>query len=166
MPRNTQKRIIIIGLGNPLLTDDAIGLLTVQEFERRHSRTFPFVEFKLNYSGGFDLLYDILGFEVAIFVDSIVTNQVEPGFCLEISLEDLVMIHQSRLTNSHGLNLPIVLAAGKKCGYALPDQIVIYGIEGKNFYEFSELPTDQTKKGIENTIHKLIIKLDELYQNN
>ena len=27
------KNIVIIGLGNPLLTDDAIGLLIVQEFE-------------------------------------------------------------------------------------------------------------------------------------
>ncbi len=162
---NLKNDIIIIGLGNPLLSDDTIGLVIVQEFKENYTAQYPDVKIAFNYSGGFDLMEELIGFKKSIIVDSICTSQAEAGFCHEFDVKALDKIKQSGLLNSHGLNLPSLLETGKKCGYPLPDQIVLFGIEGRDFTNFSEEPTTAVKGGIKAAITKLTDKLNE-WQNN
>jgi hydrogenase maturation protease len=160
------KKTVIIGLGNPLLTDDAIGLMAIDELESQLPPDLQSIPLKKNYSGGFDLLYEMVGFDRAIIIDSICTEQVEPGFCMEFSLQDIEKVTQPRLVDSHGLNLPTVMAAGRKCGYAMPDEVLIFGIEGTNFTDFCEKPTDPVLNSLPEVTKKVLNQLEKWAQAN
>lgn len=159
------KPSVIIGLGNPVLADDTIGLLIVKEMKVRLASRFPQVDFRLNYSGGFDLLYDLIDFNHAIIVDSINTNKAFPGYCHEFSLEDFKTIPQPCVVDSHGMNLITILETGKKCGYTMPTDIAVFGIEGMEFYRLSEFPSTQVYQNRKNIIEKITKKLYYWYDN-
>jgi len=159
------SRIVVVGLGNPLLTDDTIGLLIVKQFEQNYCRHYSNVKFVLNYSGGFDLMEELIGFDKTIIVDSIYTGQTEAGFCHEFSAKDMNRVNQSGLLNSHGLNLPALLDTGAKCGYSMPEDVILYGIEGRNFNDFSEEPSAAVKGGINTAIKKLQTQLNTWLNN-
>jgi hydrogenase maturation protease len=159
------KNTAVVGLGNPILTDDTIGLLIVKQLEDTQADNFPEVKFAFNYSGGFDLMEVLIGCQRSIIVDSICTGQAEAGFCHEFDIHALEKIKQSGLLSSHGLNLPSLLEMGKRCGYPLPNEIVLFGIEGTDFINFSEQPTTAVKKGLKTAITRIHEKLI-YWQNN
>lgn len=152
--------ITVIGMGNPILCDDSVGLLIIDALEQRISKNFPEVEFKKNYSGGMDLLDDLVDKEKAIITDCVKTENRPPGFCHEFSIEQIDEITQPRIVDSHSLDLLTVLETGERCGYSIPKDILIYGIEGTDFSEFSEEPSLAVKKGMKITINKIIKKLE------
>lgn len=159
------KDVIVIGLGNPTLSDDVAGLFAIDELEKKHSDKFPNTKFVKNYSGGFDMLYELAGFKRAIIVDSINTGKVNPGTCVEFDYKDLEQLTQPRLVDSHGLNLPTVIETGKKCGYQMPEEIYIYGIEGTEFTKFSETPTEEVWAGVFGAVELIVEKLNYLKDN-
>ncbi|MDZ7860295.1 MAG: hydrogenase maturation protease [Candidatus Krumholzibacteriota bacterium] len=167
MKRNIRRRnrglkgVLVLGLGNPMLSDDSVGLYIIDLLSKKYPESSPVVTFSKNYSGGMDLIYELEGFEKAIIVDSIFTGSFEPGFCHEFSVDDLNINSKLGLINSHGLNLPTVLEFGEKCGYCMPE-IVIYGIEGREFTEFSENPTEFVINGLESSIGEIERRLDEM----
>jgi hydrogenase maturation protease len=159
MKIKSTTKIAVIGLGNPVLSDDTIGLLIVKQLENAQSNNFPGIKFAYNYSGGFDLMEALMGYHKSIIVDSICTGQVEPGFCHEFNIHALGKIKQSGLLSSHGLNLPTLLEVGKRCGYPLPSEIALFGIEGVDFENFSEQPTKVVKAGLKSAIARIHSKL-------
>lgn len=157
--------IIVLGLGNPTLCDDVAGLLIIDELINNYSEIFQKVKFVKNYSGGFDMLYEFVGFKKAIIIDSINTGKIEPGSCIEFDYNDLKDLTQPRLVDSHGLNLPTVIETGKMCGYEMPEDIYIFGIEGTEFTEFSEKPTAEVQAGIYKAVEMIVEKLKHLNDN-
>ncbi len=155
------KGVLVLGLGNPMLSDDSVGLYIIDLLSKKYSGRSPLVTFSKNYSGGVDLIYELEGYEKAIIVDSIFTGSSEPGFCHRFRVDDLSINSKQGLINSHGLNLPTVIKFGEKCGYYMPE-IVIYGIEGREFTEFSENPTEYVINGLEPSIAEIERRLDEM----
>jgi hydrogenase maturation protease len=129
-------------MGNPVLSDDRIGLLAVAQAREAFSATAPAgTGFAENHSGGFDLLYELEGFDEVLIVDCMCSGQCAPGTLIELDLCDIAFVAQPRLVDSHGLNLPTLLDAGRQCGMAMPSKVSILGIEGQDFQTFSETPT-------------------------
>ena len=155
------KKIIVLGLGNPLLSDDSVGLYIIDLLKNKYSQICSSVVFKKNYSGGIDLLYDLAGFEKAIIIDSICTGETTPGSCHEFNVENLNLNSQTGLIDSHGMNFRTVLEFGEKCGYTMPKEITIYGIEGNEFVQFSEKPTSVVLNGLKSSVETIEKKLDE-----
>jgi len=161
MPNRALKKILVLGLGNPLLSDDSVGLYLIDLLKNKYSQSCSSVLFEKNYSGGIDLLYDLAGFEKAIIIDSICTGEAAPGSCHEFSVDNLNLNSQTGLIDSHGLNLRTVQEFGEKCGYTMPE-ITIYGIEGSEFVQFSEKLTPDVLKGLQSSIETIERKLVEL----
>lgn len=157
------KSIIVIGMGNPLLGDDAVGLLIVDELKKTVSKTFADVDFKKNYSGGMDLLDDLLDKEKAVIVDCVKTGNKPSGYCHEFSIEHIDDITQPRIVDSHSLDLLTVLETGERCGFSIPKEIVIYGVEGTDFTEFCEEPTTAVREGMKEAIKKITQQLYAWY---
>lgn len=151
----------LVGLGNPLLCDDAIGLLAVDRVEAVAPRLRRTVAFKKNYSGGVDLLYDIAGHCRVMIVDSIVTGSRPPGFCHELRLNDLPRSVSPRLVDSHGINLRDVFAIGASCGYSMPDDVRIFAIEVEDMATFSEKPTRTVAACLPSVAERIITVADE-----
>ena len=66
-------KTLIIGLGNPLVTDDSVGLRVVEEL-RPLLADRPDVEVSEDYWGGLRLMERMIGFDRAIVIDAIQTG--------------------------------------------------------------------------------------------
>lgn len=158
---SNRKLALVLGMGNPLLSDDAAGLLIVDRMSAQSSQQSGDITFKHNYCGGIDMLYDLEGFSRAVIVDAVQTGRAAPGACLRVKLKDMEILGQPRLVDSHGVNLLTVLETGRQLGYEMPGEIIIFGIEGTEFKAFSQTPTEAVLRGMTDVIVKIEQKLDQ-----
>jgi hydrogenase maturation protease len=63
-------KTLILGLGNPLLKDDSVGLRVAQEVETLIPEGMG-IEVGLDYWGGLRLMERMIGFDRAIIIDAI-----------------------------------------------------------------------------------------------
>ena len=66
-------KTLILGLGNPLVTDDSVGLRVVEQLKPLLADRAD-VEVSEDYWGGLRLMERMIGFERAIVVDAIQTG--------------------------------------------------------------------------------------------
>ena len=126
----------IFGLGNPLMSDEGVGLRVLELLAR--SEDLPEdVELIDLGSGGVRLLHLLEGRRKAIFVDCAFMGQ-EPGTLRRFRLDE-VRSTKLRLRRSlHEGDLLETLALAAELG-TLPEDVVIFGIEPKSVGPGTEL---------------------------
>jgi hydrogenase maturation protease len=137
-------KTIVIGLGNPILTDDGVGVKVAYEVEARLGENIPTNLTITEASvGGLRLMELLEGYDRAIIIDAIQTkNGHQPGTIFTLDLDDLREISPTQHSVSpHDTSLVAALDAGKKMGMKLPDQIAIFAVEVTNILDFNEQPT-------------------------
>lgn len=128
------KDILVLGLGNPILKDDAAGLLVARRLASELDGVR--VEIREAETGGLELLNFLTGYRVALLVDAVVGEGVEPG---EIYLLDLEEGRTTqRLAGLHDMSLAEALQLGKQLGLGLPEVVEIYGIGAADPFTFGE----------------------------
>jgi hydrogenase maturation protease len=130
---NKCLKTLILGLGNPILSDDGVGTAVAHELE---SRIGPGEATVIEASlGGLNLLDLLAGYERVIIVDAIKTGG-RPG---QIYRLDPSAIRKIRHTGSaHDINLVTALELGKKLKLAMPSRIDIFAIEVAETESFGE----------------------------
>lgn len=144
-------RTIILGLGNPILSDDSIGIKVVRKLKKEN----PEIANKITeaYVGGLNILDELEGFEKAIIIDSIKTGRYKVGTLLKLSPENFNTTN--RLTYSHGIDYFSAIELGKKLGYKLPEEVVIFAIEVENNYQFGEDLSNELKDKLKEIIEEI-----------
>ncbi len=121
-----KKPIVVLGLGNPLMADEGIGVYLVEQLMQRAS-SYPKVDFFDAGTGGMTVLHRIEGRDRAIFIDCAFMGQ-EPGVIRRFTPDEVrstkVLAHQSL----HEADLLRVLGLAEELGQC-PDRVVIFGIE-------------------------------------
>ena len=117
-------RTLVLGLGNPIMGDDGIGLRVVQEVRRRIGDG-PGVEVVECFSAGVDLLDVVMGYDALIVVDSI-RNSYPSGTVFCASLDDLPS--QPATIDLHGMGILGILELGAHLGMEMPRKVSIVGI--------------------------------------
>jgi hydrogenase maturation protease len=146
-------RTLILGLGNPILSDDGIGNRIAQELGNRISSQDITVE-ETSLSG-LSLLDLLVGYDRAIIVDAIKTTNGKAGQIYRLTAE---AFNDTRHASSvHDVNFATALELGHKIGMPMPGQIIIYAIEVSNTSNFSEEFTPEVKKAIPRCV-KMIFK--------
>jgi len=82
-----KHKTIVVGLGNELFGDDAVGLVAVHKMAETASDRADFIATGLH---GVALLDLFIGYDKAVIVDAIKTGQYPPGTIIEIDPEELV----------------------------------------------------------------------------
>ena len=118
-------RVLVLGLGNDILTDDAIGLRVVEAARERLAGE-PDIEIKTTTEMGLALLDEIADRESVVLVDSVQTGEASPGKIHEIDSLDLSRV---LTTAPHFLGIGETLALGKTLGLAMPMNVRIIAIE-------------------------------------
>jgi hydrogenase maturation protease len=114
-------KILVLGLGNPILTDDGIGVHVVRAAAARCRRDD--VDFAEASVGGLRLLDSIAGYDRLILVDAIQTPGGKPGDVYRLLPGDLrASLHSG---STHDLTLSGALALGRGIGMVLPDESAI-----------------------------------------
>ena len=154
-------KTLVVGLGNPILTDDGVGVKVAYEVDKALSNTpQPDITVTEASVGGLRLMELMVGYDRAIIIDAITTRNGEPGRVHRLTLEDLEAISPTQHSASaHDTTLVTALNAGNMMGLTLPNEIVIYAVEVNNVIDFSEESTPAVTKSIP-MVTRLV--LDEL----
>jgi hydrogenase maturation protease len=111
-------RTLILGMGNPILTDDAIGVRLARDLGFVLADDWP-VDVKEECSvGGLNLLDFLQGYDQAIVFDAIHTTDGQPGQTYHFTAEALEPT--INLSNVHDANFATALELGRKLGHHLP----------------------------------------------
>ena len=119
------NKTLIFGIGNEILTDDAIGPKLVKRFQKEISD--PLFDFETAFVGGFDILEYIKDYDSAILIDAIKTRNGVPGDVYLFSLSDFK--ETLNLSNLHDISFLTAIEMGKEIGYKIPKNIKIIAIE-------------------------------------
>jgi len=125
------KKNVIIGLGNDLLGDDAIGLITARRLKNFFNDTIDVFE---SPNGGLELLDYLEGYENALILDSLYTNKYPSGYITVYSVNDFISFQSS---TPHYIGLPEVVNIAKELNISIPKNIVVLLMEVENPYELS-----------------------------
>jgi hydrogenase maturation protease len=152
-------KILIIGLGNPLVTDDSVGLRVVEAMKPLLADRAD-VEVSEDYWGGLRLMERMIGFHGAIVVDAILTGDA-PG---TIHLLTPDGIPTQRSASAHDVNLSTALEFGRRAEMPLPENhhIHLVGIEAEDVSSFGEKCTPAVQAAIPRAIEAVLKALDSL----
>lgn len=122
--------IVVIGLGQSLRGDDAVGLEAVRLWERSYPGTANQAQVRVEYaeSPGLTLLSLLEGAEVALLVDAIQSGAV-PGTVHFLKEAQWPAFLQGA-ASAHGWGVAETLALGRQSGLVdLPERIFLLGVE-------------------------------------
>ncbi len=125
-------KTLVLGIGNPIVTDDGAGLKIAQQIKERN----PELEVIEACSGALGLLDDVAGYDKLIIIDSIKTEGGQPGELYKLELEDLQPTLEH--ATSHGLDIASAFKLGEGLGYKMPQSVIIYAVEIKDNTNFGE----------------------------
>jgi len=121
-------RLMVMGLGNILLSDEGAGIHLLSEL-KNHDLPIG-TELVDAGTAGMNLLYLMEGVERLVIVDSICTD-AEAGAIYRLTLQDIYECPPRLSISFHQISLLDVLSQGIYLG-KLPTALVIYGIQPKS----------------------------------
>ncbi len=121
----TEKKTLIIGLGNILKGDDGIGVRVAEIISQRELPAGVAVE-EVG-TPGIDLMNRFEGWQKVILVDAVQMG-AKPGTWRRFSPQDVRLIANGNVLSLHEPDLASVLELAQALNM-LPDEIVIYGVE-------------------------------------
>ena len=124
--------VLVLGLGNDILGDDAIGILAARELRARLPGIIEVIE---SAEAGLALMERMEGRECVLILDSIMTRQCEPGTVMDLGPEDFGKV---AAPSPHYAGLPEVLALAKRLEIPFPSEIRILAMEVEDPFEIRE----------------------------
>lgn len=153
------KKIKILGIGNPLFGDDGAGIYVVRKIKSFSSLNFLFDTEEIEF-GGLRLIDFLQGYSVGIIVDTIHTEKYPTGYIHKMSIDDLNSA--AHLLSFHDVDLMTVISFAGEMGISLPEKILIYAIEIKPIFEFSEKLSEPIKIAIEKCAEMILNDIEQL----
>jgi hydrogenase maturation protease len=136
-------KILLLGMGNPILTDDAIGVRLATDFKTRLDRLkgVSVTVVEECAIGGMNLLDIVADYDRLIILDSIKTQGGIPGTWYYFTGESLR--ETMNLNNVHDTNFATALELGRRMGHKIPleKEIHIFAIEVQDNITFAETMT-------------------------
>ena len=141
---------LVLGIGNPILTDDSVGIKIARELEERK----PGVTVEQTDEAAIALLDLIMDYDKLIIIDSIKTGQGEPGELYKLTLNDFKP--NMDFISSHGMDIATAFEVGKSLGCDMPRSVSIYAVEIKDNSNFSEQCTPEVAARIPSMVKQII----------
>lgn len=116
-------RTLVLGLGNELAGDDAVGVLVARAVREELDGLADVVE---SSAAGMALIEVFAGYERAIVVDSIVTGRHAPGTIVEMGLGEIGHVVAPSV---HQAGLPELAAVAERLGLRFPEETRVLAVE-------------------------------------
>ena len=131
------KSTLVLGMGNPILSDDGVGLLVAGRLAERQLPAG--VEVAVSEVAGLRLLELVRGFTRVIIIDALKspaeTGRV-PGEVIRYEAKDFKGGH--RYGSAHSIGLDTALEVGRQVGYEMPGEVIVFAIEAEDVETFGE----------------------------
>lgn len=152
------KKIIVLGIGNPYLKDDRIGPKVVEDLEK-YFINYENIIFEVFYSSGIELLDSILDYNSAIFIDSIISDNI--GKITYLTLEDILSIPET--SSPHSTNFSTMVKLGMTISPdRMPNEILFCAIGIKDPFTFSDEFTADLEESYLTILEDIKNKLKDL----
>jgi hydrogenase maturation protease len=145
----THKRILILGLGNLLLSDEGVGIHVIQELQKKSFP--PNINLVDGGTGGFELIRFIRDMDKVVIIDAIKSDE-KPGSVFRFTPEELDVAEFHPLSAHQG-GLAELLTETKKLN-PMPD-IVIYGIVAGKIDQYNMQLSAEVEKKIPSLISSI-----------
>jgi hydrogenase maturation protease len=150
-------KTLVLGFGNPILTDDGVGHRVAQEIQDRVDH--PGVTVAETSLAGLSVLDILTGYDRAIIIDAIQTVGGKPGQIYRLEPEDFnATLHT---TTPHDVNFATALELGNQLNLAMPKQIDIFAIEVLDTSTYSEECTPAVKEAVAACAEMIIQELND-----
>jgi len=139
-----KNKVLLLGIGNPLLTDDGIGIVAAREISEMG---LPGVDVEEATASGIEVMEMMLGYEKVVVVDAIMWPDHEPGEVLRLDEKDFS--HTVHGSSPHGVNISTAIALGRQTTpEEMPREIVFLAMQAEDVSTFSERQTPRVRKSI------------------
>lgn len=116
-------------------SDDSVGLVVAQILRERLAGVEGIDVAEL-WAGGLRLVEAMVGYDRAVVIDAMATGEKPPGTVRRLTLADLGATRN--LTCVHDTSLPTALEIWRRSSVPVPEDIAIWGIEGRDLVTMSE----------------------------
>ncbi len=148
-------RILVLGVGNPILSDDSIGLHIASELEKKISNA----DVKTSSLAGLDIIEFAIDYDVVIIIDALYTGG-EVGKISRLTSEDFRRQHG---VSSHDTGLIEAIDAGRLLfNRRIPEKIILYTIEVENVTTFSENLSPKVEAAIPEAINLIRNEIENI----
>jgi len=121
-------RTVVLGLGNPVLRDDGVGLAVATELKRLLAEApVRGVDVLASTRAGFELIDLLRGYTRAIILDCIVLPDPQPGRVCRLTLDDVSGC--ARLVNAHEMSVGTAFRLAEQMGIPMPVEVEIIAVE-------------------------------------
>lgn len=119
-------RVLVLGLGNTILTDDGVGVYVVRQVREMLEADHP-IDVDEAELAGFALVDLLEGYWACVIVDAVEWPDMAPGELRQ--LEVSAFAPTAKLASGHQIDLPTALELGRTLGRPMPDQVTIVAIQ-------------------------------------
>jgi hydrogenase maturation protease len=149
-------KTLVLGLGNPILTDDSVGIEVVRALKPRvDDSQVTLHEASL---GGLNLLDILVGYDQAIIVDAIQTRDGTVGDVYHLRADDFEpCLHVSC---AHDVSFATALELGRKMGLRVPRDITIVAVEVQDVTTFGDECTPMVQVAISTAVEMVLRELE------
>lgn len=136
----TNGPTLVVGLGNPVLGDDAVGWAVLEALETELGRegraAGGAIELDWLAVGGLTLMERLVGVDRAVLVDAVTTGADPIGTVRVRPLDDVALRGAGHLDSAHDASLAEALVAGRALGALLPEEVVVVTVEAERVDTF------------------------------
>ena len=147
---------VVVGLGNPILGDDAVGLHVAQAL-RAELDGVAGVEIRELHAGGMRLMDAIAGFERAVIVDAMCTGALRAGSVRRLEVNQLGQARN--LASTHDTDLATALELGRTLGLPMPSEVTVFGIEALEVETFGEFLSPDVRRAVPEAVRLIAREL-------
>jgi hydrogenase maturation protease len=122
----SRKDIVVLGLGNPLMTDEGIGIEVLSRLSKM-TEQFPSVEFIDAGTAGFSVLHMLSGRRRAMMIDCCQMG-TPVGTIRVFTPDDVASVKSLSQFSLHEADILQVLDLARRTGEC-PEHILIFGVE-------------------------------------
>jgi hydrogenase maturation protease len=150
--------ILVLGLGNELLSDDAVGILAARRLkselaeESDETDTADVIRVVETSVSGAALLDYLVGCDRAVIIDAVQTGARPAGSIEELTPADLGSVIAP---SPHYAGLPEVLALARQLRLHFPTEIRIFAIEARDLYTIGGALCEPVEKALPELLRRI-----------
>ncbi len=156
------KKIVVVGLGNPIISDDGVGIKVAQAISE--TLQDENIAVKEVYAGGLRLMDALVGFDHAIIIDAMLHVKGTPGTIKKFGVQDFAATRN--IGSSHDMDLNSAIELGRISGLKMPQTLDIWGIEAFDILSFSENLTNQVSEAVPKVVSSILHDIKALTNDN
>jgi hydrogenase maturation protease len=158
-------RTAILGLGNPLLADDGVGVAVAVACQRLLRQTpVPGVDVLVTTRAGFELIDILTGYGAAVLIDCLDLPDPQPGRVRRLTLDDAA--GSVRLVGGHDLSIGTAFRLAAQLSVPMPTQVEILAVEGTDLRTLGRGLSPEVAAAVEPLARSIHDKLQRAFEGS